>query len=190
THGYPHLPTVLKDLFHFSGFSPPRRTLLKKQARAGHNVCGMGRTLADLPYWVKLNYVPGFLVGSSLLTYRQDQEDNMAKDLQVQLGRRVRQLRTQAGITQAVLAERIGVSPEFLSRMERGSKSPSLQTIGNLAAALGVAPRDLLDFETKSRQGKKERTLQGLISLLAPLDADTVHLVEAVARTIVGKRGS
>ena len=114
----------------------------------------------------------------------------MAEDLQVQLGKRVRELRTQAGITQAVLAERIGVSPEFLSRMERGMKGPSLQTIERLAEGLGVAPRDLLDFSVEPKKGKKQQALDGLHSLLGPLDTDTVLLVEAVARTIVGKKSS
>jgi transcriptional regulator with XRE-family HTH domain len=114
----------------------------------------------------------------------------MAEDLQVLLGRRVRELRTQAGITQAVLAERIGVSPEFLSRMEWGSESPSFHTLHNLAESLGVTPKDLLDFATKPLRCRKERSLLGLTSLLAPLDVEVVQLVEAVARTIVSKQGS
>jgi transcriptional regulator with XRE-family HTH domain len=59
------------------------------------------------------------------------------------VGRRVRQLRTQAGMTQERLAERAEISVSFLSMIERGERSPHLETLDKLANGLQV-PVDAL----------------------------------------------
>lgn len=54
------------------------------------------------------------------------------------VGRRVRQLRTHANLTQEQLAERADISVSFLSMIERGERSPHLETLERLAAGLNV----------------------------------------------------
>lgn len=61
-------------------------------------------------------------------------------------GRRLRYLRRLAGLTQAALAERSGVSLEHLNRIERGAAAPSLAAIEALHRALGVEPASLFLF--------------------------------------------
>lgn len=61
-------------------------------------------------------------------------------------GRRLRQLRRQKGLSQAQLAEAIGVSPEFVSNMERGVNAPSFGTLERLSVALGSPAKGLFDF--------------------------------------------
>jgi transcriptional regulator with XRE-family HTH domain len=48
------------------------------------------------------------------------------------------------GITASELGRRAGVSPSFLSEVERGRKSPSLATLDRLASELGVTRGALL----------------------------------------------
>ena len=48
--------------------------------------------------------------------------------------------RKRVGLTQEVLAEKIGVTPKYYGVIERGKKFPSVQIIENIADALGVAP--------------------------------------------------
>jgi transcriptional regulator with XRE-family HTH domain len=55
--------------------------------------------------------------------------------------------RKSLGITQAVLAERLGVETETVSRFERGVSTPSLQTIERIAEVLGVTVSALLSEE-------------------------------------------
>ncbi len=52
---------------------------------------------------------------------------------------RLRELREQAGLTQGQLADRAGLIKDFISRLERGERSPSWETVLALGAALGVA---------------------------------------------------
>jgi len=57
-------------------------------------------------------------------------------------------LRRKAGFTQEVLAEKAGYSVEFVSFVERGIHSPSIDGLERLANALDVQIRDLFDFRT------------------------------------------
>lgn len=62
-------------------------------------------------------------------------------------GRRLRDLRKAKAHTQEQLAEAVGCSTEYVSRVERGLVSPSFEMIVRLADALGVRPQALFDFE-------------------------------------------
>jgi transcriptional regulator with XRE-family HTH domain len=64
-------------------------------------------------------------------------------DLRVVFGRRVRELRTKAKLTQEQLAEKADVHWTYLGGIERGERNPSLVNIGKIANALGVPPADL-----------------------------------------------
>ena len=67
--------------------------------------------------------------------------------LRVQFGKKVRSLRRRAGLTQEELADKVEISVDFLSLVERGINAPSFENIEKLASALGVEPRELFDFE-------------------------------------------
>ena len=59
------------------------------------------------------------------------------------LGDRLRSLRHDRGETLGETATRAGVSPQYLSEMERGAKEPSSEMIAAVAGALGVSLLDL-----------------------------------------------
>lgn len=59
------------------------------------------------------------------------------------LGQRLRELRTERGETLAETAERAGISPQYLSEVERGRKEPSSEMIAALAGALDTTLADL-----------------------------------------------
>ena len=60
------------------------------------------------------------------------------------LGTRLRALRTDRDETLAQTAERAGISPQYLSEVERGRKEPSSEMIAALAGALDVTVADLM----------------------------------------------
>jgi transcriptional regulator with XRE-family HTH domain len=61
------------------------------------------------------------------------------------LGEAVRAKRKQAGFSQEKLAEKADLSTVFISRIERGVESPSVDNLVKIARALGVRVRDLVD---------------------------------------------
>jgi len=64
---------------------------------------------------------------------------------QQRLGRRVRQLRLERGLSQEALGELAGLDRTYISSTESGRRNVTIQTINKLAKALGVAPADLLN---------------------------------------------
>ncbi len=70
-------------------------------------------------------------------------------------GRRLRFLRTMAGMTQARLAEHSGISIDHLSKIERGLSSPSFAVIARLASVMGVRPASLFHDGTQQQSDHK-----------------------------------
>jgi len=60
------------------------------------------------------------------------------------LGMRVRQQREMNNLTQAQLAEAVGVSNSFIGHIERGEKKASVETLVALCNAMGITPMLLL----------------------------------------------
>ncbi len=58
-------------------------------------------------------------------------------------GRKVKQLREKAGLSQKQLAETIGIPQSYVSRIENGEHAPTFKTRTKFAEALGVDTRDL-----------------------------------------------
>ncbi len=56
----------------------------------------------------------------------------------------LRAARLRRGLTQGSLAAKSGISVSYVSMLERGSRSPPLETIEAIADALAVAPLALL----------------------------------------------
>ena len=65
-------------------------------------------------------------------------------------GKRVRQLRLEAGWTQEQLAEAAGITTTYTSDLERGTKVPSLTVVLRVSRALRISVTDLLADFTKS----------------------------------------
>lgn len=67
----------------------------------------------------------------------------------------IKEVRLRAGLTQAELAERLGVTPQAISQYERGIKKPKYETIRRIADAVGCSPFDLIpDNDINSAVGK------------------------------------
>jgi transcriptional regulator with XRE-family HTH domain len=65
------------------------------------------------------------------------------------LGKRVRALRRDGGLTLDVLAERSGVSRAMISKLERGEKNPTLVVAAKVAEGLGVSLSQLVGVEER-----------------------------------------
>ena len=69
----------------------------------------------------------------------------------VRLGRKIRDLRKAQGMTQAQLAEEIGVDESYVSKIEKGrlSYTPSEETLRLIARTLETDPLELLAMAEK-----------------------------------------
>ncbi len=69
------------------------------------------------------------------------------------LARRIRALRERRGLTQEDFAARCGISVSFASLLERGERSPSYETLLQVASALGLPPSELFRLEEEDGTG-------------------------------------
>lgn len=82
------------------------------------------------------------------------------------LGRRIRKCREEAGMTQETLAERVGISWNYLGAIEREVKTPKLETLVRIINVLEVSADDVmldvLCVGRKTQCTKLEEKLQNL----------------------------
>lgn len=110
------------------------------------------------------------------------------KDLRHALAHRLRSLRLEAGLTQVDLAERAGISNEFLSRIEHASGTPSLETLARLAEGLGIELCEL--FQEKVPSDAVGR-IEPLLGRMSEEGRELVLAVaEKVAQLMPADRGS
>lgn len=64
----------------------------------------------------------------------------------VLFGKRVKQLRLQAGLSQEALAHKCGLDRTYVSGIERGLRNPTLEVIAILAKGLGIELKNLIEF--------------------------------------------
>jgi transcriptional regulator with XRE-family HTH domain len=65
-------------------------------------------------------------------------------DMRLLVGYQVKRLRSDKGMTQEALAVKSGLSQQYISGLEAGGRNPTVITLHELAAALGVTPVDLI----------------------------------------------
>lgn len=65
-------------------------------------------------------------------------------DMRKLVGRNCERIRKERGWTQEYLAERAGLSQQYLSGLERGKRNPTIVTIYEIAQALNVSHVDLV----------------------------------------------
>ena len=69
----------------------------------------------------------------------------VVEDIRAVLGRQVRRLRKDAGLSQEVVAGHCGIYRTYLSRIENGTANPTVTVLAALATSLGVGVWDLFD---------------------------------------------
>jgi transcriptional regulator with XRE-family HTH domain len=100
------------------------------------------------------------------------------KDL---IGLRIKELRKHKGLSQEKVAEIMGISPKYLSNIERGKENPTLDTFIKLANALNIEVSDIFNYSHE----KSSKELRKLITdLLKDGDENQVKLFARIAQAI------
>ncbi len=99
------------------------------------------------------------------------------------VGRRVRHLRMEAGLTQGQLAEKVEAADETISRIERGKLAPSVNLLAKISKALAVTVDDVLSSKAPKRKVGVRASVQRVVALLEPL---TDPEVDEIRRSISG----
>lgn len=96
------------------------------------------------------------------------------------LTERLRSRRRAMGLTQEQLAERAGLSTNYIARLEIGSSVPSLSTLTRLSKALRIPIQDMLANEPPPISSADK-----CAALMLPLNEDETDYVIAQLRCAV-----
>ena len=66
------------------------------------------------------------------------------KEINIQIGEQIKLAREQSRVTQEQLAERVDVSPQYVSDLERGVVGVSIATLKRICVALNVSSDQIL----------------------------------------------
>ena len=95
------------------------------------------------------------------------------------LGNRIQQFREARGLTQEELAHQAGISEKHISVLERGLKTPRLETFVTIANVLGVTPYQLLADETETGH-----YLKAISEKVAPLSTEKQEKIYKIICTV------
>ena len=77
----------------------------------------------------------------------------------MELGKKIRQLRFRAGLTQEQLAQKLGIGPQSVSKWENDVAMPDISALPLLSEVFGVTIDDLFDLTTEQRLNRIENRL-------------------------------
>ncbi len=96
------------------------------------------------------------------------------------VGAKIQNIREKKGITQDQLGERTGMSPKYISAIERGKKNLTVLTLEKVAKGLDVEPFELLVLPTGL--DAEARVKKAIESLIDHADTKTLNLCLAFLR--------
>lgn len=105
------------------------------------------------------------------------------------LGIRVKDIRTQLGLSQEELAFRCGMHASHIGFLERGQRNPSLDTLERLSLGLGVSLTALFDYENEPSTAVYDETTNKIISYVIGLSQSEKAQILAITKTFAKKPG-
>ncbi len=94
------------------------------------------------------------------------------KDINVQIGARIQQAREISGYTQEKLADKVDVSTQYISDLERGIVGTSVPTLIKICNTLCISS----DYILMGRSGQND--VSGILNRLQYLSQDEIKIVE------------
>jgi transcriptional regulator with XRE-family HTH domain len=103
-----------------------------------------------------------------------------------EIGSRIEQLRKERGLSRAELANRIGIAPNQLGKIERGQHRILGETIVNMGAALDVST-DFILLGTEDAAASIAATIDGMTRTQAVL---ALSLIRRLTNLVFSERGN
>lgn len=96
------------------------------------------------------------------------------------LGLRIKEIRQSRKISQDKLSEKLDIDPKYLSRIEVGKATPSLDLLVNAAFLLNVEVKELFEFTHLEKVGDKNQIETMSKSLSEEQRKLVIKLIKAV----------
>jgi transcriptional regulator with XRE-family HTH domain len=103
-----------------------------------------------------------------------------ADEVSLRLGSRINQLRRERGMTQAQLAEEVGIEARSLQRIEGGRTTPSVPRLCVIAEVLRVSPGALLDHTVAPRRRARSSSARDASRTSEAVDPSLLRVWERI----------
>lgn len=105
------------------------------------------------------------------------------KEIAAKVGKRIRYFRTARGLSQEKLALEAGINPTFLGHLERGLKSPTVDTLAKITSALGITLSELMCFDEDG--GSSEYAAHRVSTQVSKLPSDKAEEIADIVSKII-----
>lgn len=114
------------------------------------------------------------------------EDDGLHDPLLKGIAATLRRARLAAGLTQEELGDRIEATKYYVSQLERGGTNVSVKTLGKIAAAVGLHPREFLPLDeaapvTPDVVRQLQRDIKAQKQVVAQLDAQLDRMDSVLA---------
>ena len=100
-------------------------------------------------------------------------------------GTRLRAFRKEKGLTIEQLAERVGLSPNYLGDIERGKKLPSMATFIRLVNELDISADELLKDQVKRADYLVDAEVSSKLNQMSPRQRTAVlKILDSILETL------
>lgn len=96
------------------------------------------------------------------------------KEINIQIGRRIQKAREIAGYTQEKLADKIDVSTQYISDLERGNVGTSVPTLIKICKTLCVSS----DYILMDKNSAEIPDISNITKRIMNLSQDEIHIIE------------
>lgn len=103
----------------------------------------------------------------------------------VVIGKRIREIRKQKGLTQAALAEMSGIEPSNISHIERAATKLSLPTLVSIANALEVSLDELVYSNLKKSNHISYAMIDDLLKDCSAAELKAIYEVIKTTKTVI-----
>lgn len=105
------------------------------------------------------------------------------------IGAKITEYRLSQKLTQAQLAERVDLSVETVSRLERGVSLPSIKTMDKIAHALNTPLKSFFDYEEETLLNQSvERELAKLTAFIRTLKKNEISRIHKMLKMMYSEK--
>ena len=87
-------------------------------------------------------------------------------DITQEVGARIRYYRTEKKISQEKLSEISSLHPSYIGQLERGEKTPSIETIYKITRGLDMKAYRLIEYQSARTQKKLYNVINEILTII------------------------
>ena len=96
-------------------------------------------------------------------------------NIKVLFGKKIKEYRKKKGLTQAMLAEAVGVDDKHISCIEGGKNFPSADLIARIANFLEIEPKNLFEFYYLQNTTDLKKDIIKMLDNLTEIELQLAH---------------